>query len=259
MRALLASPGLRVQAIVLLLLALAFVSLPARAALDFPVLSGRVVDDANLLGAGAESRLTQLLADHESATSNQVVVVTLPSLQGTTIEEFGYQLLRQWGIGQAGRNNGALLIAAPNERKVRIEVGYGLEGELPDAIAKMIIEREILPAFRNNDFAGGITAGVNAILAAIDGSYDPLPKKIPLLERFSPVMFLFIVFAIILLIRYREEFGDGGGIGDGYHRGRSGRGYSGGGGFGGGGFGGGGFSGGGGSGGGGGGGASGGW
>lgn len=257
MRVLSASPHLRFQVAVLLLLALAFVSLPARAALDFPALSGRVVDDASLLSAGAESRLIQLLADHESATSNQVVVVTLPSLQGTTIEEFGYQLLRQWGIGQAGRNNGVLLVVAPNERKVRIEVGYGLEGELPDAIAKLIIEREILPAFRNNDFVGGIDAGVNAILAAIDGSYEPLPKRVPLLERFSPVIFLFIVFAIIMLIRIREEFGDGGGIGGGYHRVRSGHGYSGGGGFGGGGFGGGGFSGGGGSGGGGG--ASGGW
>src|SRR3546814_20682237 len=81
---------------------------------------------------------SDLLASHEQATSNQLVVVTLPSLQGTAIDDFGYQLGRHWGIGQQGRDNGALLIVAPNERTVRIEVGYGLEGELPDATSHAI-------------------------------------------------------------------------------------------------------------------------
>jgi len=144
--------ALRLTVQTAIVLAAVVVLATAALALDFPALTGRVVDNANLLSAQQESRLTQQLASHEEATSNQVVVVTLPSLQGTSIDDFGYQLGRHWGIGQAGRDNGVLLIVAPNERKVRIEVGYGLEGDLPDAIARAIIDQNILPAFRRNDY-----------------------------------------------------------------------------------------------------------
>src|SRR3546814_11267487 len=120
---------------------------------------------------------SDLLASHEQATSNQLVVVTLPSLQGTAIDDFGYQLGRHWGIGQQGRDNGALLIVAPSERAVRIEVGYGLEGDLPDATAHAIIANEILPAFRQGDYPGGIAAGVDAIILAIAGAYQPLARR----------------------------------------------------------------------------------
>src|SRR3546814_1314923 len=107
----------------------------ALAALEFPRLTSRVVDNADLLSAEQERRLVAQLRSHEEASSNQLVVVTLPSLQGTAIDDFGYKLGRHWGIGQQGREEGVLLIVAPNERKVRIEVGYGLEGDLRDATA----------------------------------------------------------------------------------------------------------------------------
>ncbi len=145
-------------------------------ALDFPDLSGRVVDDADLLDDPMERYLTSLSAQHESTTSNQVVIVTLPSLQGTSIEAFGYQLGRHWEIGQAEHDNGLLLIVAPNERQVRIEVGYGLEGVMTDAIARTIIETEILPHFRAGDFQRGIVDGAEAIIAVLEGTatYKPI-------------------------------------------------------------------------------------
>src|SRR3954462_1023295 len=142
--------------------------LPALA-LDFPVLTGRVVDDAGILDAGTRAALTQKLAEFEAKTSDQLVVVTLKSLQGTSVEDFGVELGRRWQIGQKGKNNGVLLIVAPNERKVRIEVGYGLEGALTDAVSRLIIENAITPRFRAGDFAGGITRGVDDIISVLTG------------------------------------------------------------------------------------------
>ena len=107
--------------------------LQPRAGDTFPTLSGRVVDEANILDASTRAALTEKLAALEAKTTDQLVVVTLKSLQGTSIEDFGYQLGRHWKVGQQGKNNGVLLIVAPSERKVRIEVGYGLEGTLTDA------------------------------------------------------------------------------------------------------------------------------
>jgi uncharacterized protein len=149
----------------------------AGAAPVFPALSGRVVDAANILPAPTRAELEQMLAAHERVTSNQVAVVTVDSLQGYTIEDYGYQLGRAWGIGQAGRNNGALLIVAPNERQVRIEVGYGLEGTLTDALADNIIRSVILPQFRAGDMAAGVVAGTRAVLQVIEGTYQPLPEQ----------------------------------------------------------------------------------
>lgn len=222
---------------------------PALAALDFPTLTGRVVDDAKLLDPAEERRLSSQLEQHEQATSNQIVVVTLPSLQGTAIEDFGYQLGRHWGIGQEGRNNGVLLIVAPKERKVRIEVGYGLEGDLPDAIAKSIIENEILPAFRSKDYPRGIAAGVDTIIEAIAGAYDPMERRS---QKNELVRYLFLFFVVIFVLffgwsLYRmdpgsrqrmldggDSFGSGGGRSGGFGGGGGGFG-GGGGGFGGGG------------------------
>jgi uncharacterized protein len=147
------------------------------AAIAFPGLTGRVVDQAGILSAAARAELEQLLAAHEEATSNQVVVVSLESLQGHAIEDYGYQLGRYWGIGQAGRDNGVLLIIAPAERKVRIEIGYGLEGTLTDALASNIIQRVILPRFRQGDMAAGTVEGARAILQAIEGTYQPRPER----------------------------------------------------------------------------------
>jgi uncharacterized protein len=144
----------------------------AAVALDFPALRGRVVDDAAILDPAAQAALTQKLADLETKTTDQLVVVTLKSLQGTSIEDFGVQLGRQWQIGQRDKNNGVLLVVAPNERKVRIEVGYGLEGTLTDAISRLIIENAILPRFRANDFPGGITRGVDDIISVLTGDAE---------------------------------------------------------------------------------------
>jgi len=160
-----------------LLILLLIFALPASASdPKFPQLTGRVVDDAGVLDSRTVGELTLMLADHERATGEQVVVVTLASLQGYTIEDYGYQLGRHWGIGQKGKNTGALLIVAPKEHKVRIEVGYGLEGTLTDAISSTIIQNYILPSFKRGDFNAGILAGTTSIVQVLGGnSISPPP------------------------------------------------------------------------------------
>jgi uncharacterized protein len=145
-------------------LLLAFFAAPASAAPTFPALTGRVVDDAHVLSAQTQTDLTAKLADLEAKTGRQVVVVTLPDLQGYDIEDYGYQLGRAWGIGQKGQNNGALFIVVPSEHKVRIEVGYGLEPVLTDALSSVILQEQVLPKFRTGDVNGGVTAGTDAII-----------------------------------------------------------------------------------------------
>jgi uncharacterized protein len=146
-----------------------FLLLPAAAlaAPKFPVLTGRVVDDAELLSPAAEAKLDAELAALERQTGHQLVVATLPSLQGYEIEDYGYQLLRTWGIGRKGEDDGVILIVAPKERKVRIEVGYGLEPVLTDALSSLIIQRAILPAFKAGNYEQGVVAGAEAIARQI--------------------------------------------------------------------------------------------
>jgi len=160
------------QFLALALLLIAAASGPAAYAQTFPKLTGRVVDTANLLDPAQEAALIAKLETLEKQSSRQLVVATLPDLQGYEIEEYGYQLGRKWGIGQAEKgsaekDNGALLIVAPNERKVRIEVGYGLEGIMTDALSSTIIQQDILPRFRDNDYPGGIAAGADAIITQL--------------------------------------------------------------------------------------------
>jgi uncharacterized protein len=150
---------------------------PALAEPTFPALTGRVVDDANLLEPADEQALTADLKALEEKSSDQIVVVTLPSLQGYAIEDYGYQLGRHWGIGTKQLNNGVLLIVAPNEHKVRIEVGRGLEPILTDALSKIIIDNAILPRFRVGDFAGGIKDGVRDIALALTGDAAELEQR----------------------------------------------------------------------------------
>ncbi len=147
----------------------------AYAAPEFPALTGRVVDEAGVLSPQFKNEISARLAAHERATTNQVVVVTLKSLRGYDISDYGYQLGRHWAIGQKGKDNGALLIIAPNEKKLRIEVGYGLEGTLTDAVSRDIIERVIKPSLRQQNIEQGIRAGLGAILAALSGEYTPAP------------------------------------------------------------------------------------
>ena len=136
----------------------------AMAAPKFPPLTGRVVDDANILSPQTEAELTQELATLETQTGRQLVVATLPDLQGYEIEDYGYQLLRTWGIGDKARDDGVILIVAPSERKVRIEVGYGLEPVLTDALSSLIINRAIIPAFKQGNLEQGVVDGTRAIV-----------------------------------------------------------------------------------------------
>jgi len=131
---------------------------------SFPALTGRVVDEAGVLSTGAQTRLTAMSQALEQKTHDQLVIVTLKSLQGNDIAQYGYQLGRYWGIGQKGKNTGTLLIIVPSEHKVRIEVGYGLEGVLTDAQTELIIQNVMLPAFRKGDYDGGALAGTASIL-----------------------------------------------------------------------------------------------
>ena len=139
-------------------------AVPAMAAPTFPPLTGRVVDNAHVLTPEITAALTQKLAALQQKNGRQVIVVTLASLQGDDIEDYGYQLGRAWGIGQKGKDDGALFIVVPGEKKVRIEVGYGLEPVLTDALSSVILQTQVLPHFRDGDIPGGITAGTDAIV-----------------------------------------------------------------------------------------------
>jgi uncharacterized protein len=179
----------------------------------FPQLTGRIVDDAGLLGSHDREAIRQALEDHEERKSNQLVVVTLPSLQGYEIRDFGYRLGRHWGIGQKDRDNGVLLIVAPEERKVSIEVGYGLEGLLTDSRSKRIIEETILPAFRRGDMSDGIRAGAFAILTVLENSgFGPAEPSMPnrpiyLLYGFiAGFMLLFLFFVRVGISRNGARF-----------------------------------------------------
>jgi len=167
-------------------------------AITFPKLDhSRIVDEAGLFTPAQKATLENTLATHESNTTNQIVVVTLSSLQGNDIADYGYQLGREWGIGSKEHNNGVLLIIAPHERKVRIEVGYGLEGALPDAIANSIIQNTILPSFKQKNYFEGASQGVNAIIRAIQGEYKASvnTKASSDATFIVPILFfLFIVF-----------------------------------------------------------------
>jgi uncharacterized protein len=138
-------------------------------ALDFPPLTGRVVDQAGILNADIRGDLADKSKDLEEKSGIQLVVATVTSLQGSDIETYANELFRTWKLGQAQKNNGVLLLVAPNERKVRIEVGYGLEGALTDAVASVIISSAIVPRFKNGDFPGGIERGVGGILDVLGG------------------------------------------------------------------------------------------
>jgi len=129
----------------------------------FPPLTGRVVDAAHVLNPQQIAQLEQISADAEKASTRQLVVATIPDLQGYAIEDYGYKLGRAWGIGQKGANNGVILIIAPKDREVRIEAGYGLEPIMTDAMSNSIISEAVIPKFKAGDMPGGIIAGTQAI------------------------------------------------------------------------------------------------
>ncbi len=169
----------------------------------FPPLTGRIVDEAQLLSTADEQELIKTLTDLEAKSTDQLVIYTTNSLQGYEIEDFGFQLGRAWRIGQAGTNNGVLLIVAPKDRKVRIEVGRGLEPQLTDIMTKLIIQNAILPAFRRGDFAAGIKAGVRDIRDVMLGDAEAVKDRAKRTVKRDPeaeeALFGFAVFAIFVV------------------------------------------------------------
>lgn len=235
------------------LLSAAFFFVPAAFAADpagappYPELTGPVVDGANIIPPDVKADLEQKLRAYDDSSGNQLVVVTVQTLDGYPIEYWGYQLGRKWGIGQAGKNTGALLIVDAAEHKLRIEVGYGLEGTLTDALSDDIIRNTIVPKFRQNDYGGGINDGVDAILKVLGGQAEEVRHQRH--KDNSSTLFL-VIFLVFILLRVIMAGMRPGRMGGGWwwlwvlsSLGNSGRG----GGWGGGGGGGGGFSGGGGS------------
>lgn len=181
----------------------------------FPPLNGRVIDHGDLVSEAKELALAAKLEALERDTTDQVVVVTVPDLQGYEIEEYGYQLGRAWGIGQAGKNNGVLLIVAPRERKVRIEVGYGLEPVLTDALSALIIQNEILPSFREGYFERGIERGVDAIdqQLRLDPAEAQARAAAAERPRSSAPIGVGVVIALIFILMILAMIGGAGGRG----------------------------------------------
>jgi uncharacterized protein len=209
-------------------MALFLAAAPAAAAPTFPALTGRVVDGAHMLTPAVQADLTQRLAALEQKTSRQLIVVTVPSLQGYDIADYGYQLGRAWGVGQKAINNGALFIVAPGDRKVRIEVGYGLEGVLTDAMTSVILQRAVLPQFKAGDMAGGVVAGTQAIIDQLGADTSTAEQRAAQAQQeadaqrqataqggrhVSPFSALVVLFVFIWVIGGVMGGGRGGGLG----------------------------------------------
>lgn len=163
---------------------------------SFPELTGPVVDQAQVLPADVKDAITQKLLAYDQDSGNQLVVVTVPTLDSYPLDEWGYQLGRHWGIGRQGANTGALLLVDTGEHKLRIEVGYGLEGTLTDALSDDIIRNVIVPRFKQGDVPGGISAGVDAILQVLGGEAQEVKHQ----KRADYSSTLFLVFIVIFIL-----------------------------------------------------------
>ncbi len=172
-------------------------------------LTGRVVDAAGIIDPAQRRQLTQKLADYEVKSSDQVVVVTVPSLNGEDIETYSNRLFRAWALGQKQENNGILLVVAPNDRKVRIEVGYGLEGVMTDALSSVIISGTIIPEFRTGNYSGGIVQGVDGILSVLSGDGAELEARARRNAQTSSddVDWVFVVFIAFWCLIFFGGFG----------------------------------------------------
>ncbi|WP_444931777.1 TPM domain-containing protein [Microbulbifer sp. SSSA002] len=173
--------------------------LAARADIQLPMLSGRVVDQAQRLKAEERFQLTELIQQYERRSGHRLVVATVPKLQGVTIEEYAQQLIHNWKLGKKGKDNGVLFLIAPNDRKIRIEVGYGLESALTEALAANIIYSKVLPEFRRGDFSGGINAGVQSIIAATKNEYVAEPLETREEQRIALLVGLFLLLIMLHL------------------------------------------------------------
>ncbi|MBN1195911.1 MAG: TPM domain-containing protein, partial [Candidatus Aminicenantes bacterium] len=204
-------------AVILLLFLLAGISV--HAAVEIPPLSGRVNDNAAILSADQEATLEGMLAGLEDANTTQVVLLTVPDLQGLPIEDFSMRVAEAWKIGQKGLDNGAIVVVALKERRIRIEVGYGLEPLLTDAKSDYIIRRLIIPSFRDGDYYQGIHKGLSQIIGIISKEFD-IPREE--LERFrrqeqkksekSPIPIGLIILIVIIVLSNLGGRGGGGGL-----------------------------------------------
>ena len=162
-----------------LLLLLLLLRGTAWAVVPVPSLSGRVVDLTHTLSPAAQARIDASLADLERRKGSQIAVLIVPTTDGEDLAQFGIRVAEAWKLGRKGVDDGAILLVARNDRKMRIEVGYGLEGAIPDAVAKRVVSDVIAPYFRQGDFAGGIEAGVDQLVKLVDGEPLPPPKPAP--------------------------------------------------------------------------------
>lgn len=182
----------------------------ASAQLPVPELAGmRVHDEANILSPTFMSQLEQQLAAYEDSTSNQIAILIIPTLKGVPIEDYSFKVAETWKLGQANNDNGALLLIAVEDRKMRIEVGEGLEGVLPDAVCNQIIRNEIAPRFRQNDYDGGVHAGIISVVRAIGGEYQADPAQRGSGRRGGSLWGTLIIILIILLINWMRGGGRG--------------------------------------------------
>ncbi len=188
------------------LIGLLVVAALALAAPIFPALTGRVVDDANVIPPATRASLETKLGDLETKSSIQLVVATIKSLDGQAVEPYANELFRNWKLGDAPKNNGVLLLIAPKEHKVRIEVGYGLEGTLTDALSKIVIANAIAPRFKAGDFGGGVERGVDDIITILTtdaADWQPRPQlreEHSLLDQLLP----FLILGFVLFVLWRN-------------------------------------------------------
>jgi uncharacterized protein len=184
--------------------------------LKFPDLTGHVVDQANILPPDSRKAIDAKLVDLETRSSIQFVVATVDSLQGQDVETFANLLFRKWALGEKKKNNGVLLLVAPKERKIRIEVGYGLEGVLTDALSKLAIINGIAPRFKAGDFAGGVDRGVDDVISILTTDTSEWQKKPDLRQDapgsgLDPILVVLILLVVIFIIWRASRAGGGGG------------------------------------------------
>jgi uncharacterized protein len=193
----------KLRAIIFCIVAAFFVATCAWADPQFPALTGRVVDAANVIPSDNRTILENRLRDYQDSSGHQVVVATVPSLEGYDIRDYGNRLFRNWALGDKKKNDGVLVLVAPTEHKVSIEVGYGLEGDLTDAMSRIIIENAMVPRFKTGDYAGGLSAGIDDIEKVVGGQGDQVVQRVqnqaaPSLEDILPFLIFFIIIVIIL-------------------------------------------------------------